>query len=176
MAGAEVSQAAVLFITLFAMMVGMIFTLIPPIPGTLVIWGASLGYGLVLGWEKLGWLAFSLITILMIAGIVADFLGGQFGAKLGGASCLAVVVGTIAGLILGFVISLIGTPILGCLAGMGGTLGGILLIERVRYKDWRSALNATKGYLAGNIVGIMAKVTAGAIMIGVFLTRVYWGG
>lgn len=176
MAEVEVSQAVVLFVTLFAMMVGMIFTLIPPIPGTLVIWGASLGYGLVLGWEKLGWLAFSLITILMIAGIVADFLGGQFGAKLGGASCLAVVVGTIVGLILGFIISLVGTPLLGCLAGMGGTLGGILLIERVRYNDWRSALNATKGYLAGNIVGIMAKVTAGAIMIGVFLARVYWGG
>ncbi|MCB9078139.1 MAG: DUF456 domain-containing protein [Anaerolineaceae bacterium] len=176
MAEAEVSQAVVLFVTLFAMMVGMIFTLIPPIPGTLVIWGASLGYGLVLGWEKLGWLAFSLITILMIAGIAADFLGGQFGAKLGGASCLAVVVGTVVGLILGFIISLVGTPLLGCLAGMGGTLGGILLIERVRYNDWRSALNATKGYLAGNIVGIMAKVTAGAIMIGVFLARVYWGG
>ncbi|MCB0175072.1 MAG: DUF456 domain-containing protein [Anaerolineae bacterium] len=176
MAGAEVSQAVVLFITLFAMMVGMIFTLIPPIPGTLVIWGASLGYGLVLGWEKLGWVAFSLITILMVVGIAADILGGQFGAKLGGASCLAIIVGTILGLILGFVISLIGTPLLGCLAGMGGTLGGILLVERIRYNDWRSAVNATKGYLAGNAIGIMAKVTAGAIMIGVFLGRVYWGG
>ncbi|HRV95263.1 MAG TPA: DUF456 family protein, partial [Anaerolineae bacterium] len=116
MVGVEASQAVVLFITLFAMMVGMIFTLIPPIPGTLVIWGASLGYGLVLGWDKLGWVAFSLITILMVLGIVADILGGQFGAKLGGASCLAIIVGTILGLILGFVISLIGTPLLGCLA------------------------------------------------------------
>lgn len=176
MTGVELSQAAVLFITLFTMMIGMIFTLIPPIPGTLVIWGATLGYGLVLGWEKLGWWAFSLITILMIVGIVADILGGQFGARMGGASCLAIIVGTIVGLLLGFVISLIGTPLLGCLAGMGGTLGGILLVERARHKNWSSAFNATKGYLAGNAIGILAKVTAGAMMVGVFLARVYLSG
>ncbi|MCB0212705.1 MAG: DUF456 domain-containing protein [Anaerolineae bacterium] len=174
MTGVEASQAIALFVTLFAMAIGLFFTVIPPIPGTLVIWGAALGYGLVLGWEHLGWLTFSIITLLMIAGIVADILGGQFGARMGGASCLAIVVGTVVGLLLGFIVSLVGTPILGCLAGMGGTLGGILLIERMRYKDWQRAGNAIKGYLAGNALGIMAKVTAGLLMIGAFLARVYW--
>lgn len=176
MAGVEISQAIVLYLALFAMAIGMVFTMIPPIPGTLVIWGAAIGYGAVLGWERLGWVAFGLITIFMIAGIVADFLGGQFGARMGGASCLAIAVGTIAGLVLGFFISFIGTPVLGCLAGMGGTLGGILLVERMRYKDWRKARNAIKGYLAGNALGILAKMTAGALMIGVFLARVYLVG
>jgi uncharacterized protein YqgC (DUF456 family) len=116
------------------------------------------------------------MTVLMVAGVVADFLGGQLGAKIGGASCLAIGVGTLCGLVLGLVASLVGTPLLGLLGGLGGTLGGILLVERLRYGDWRSAVTATKGFLAGNIVGIMAKVTAGLLMFATFLARVYiWG-
>jgi hypothetical protein len=170
-----VIQSIVLFISLFAMMIGLIFTIIPPIPGMLVIWAAAVGYGLMLGWEKLGWVAFSLLTFLMILGFVADTLAGQFGAKIGGASCLAVAVGTVVGFTLGILGSFF-TPVVGCLAGLFGTLGGILLVERHRQGDWNTAINAMKGYLAGNAAGIMVKVTTGCLMIGAFLVRVFvWG-
>ena len=106
------SQGFVLFITLFVMMIGLIFTVIPPIPGTLIIWGAAIFYGLVLGWENLGWTTFGLLTFFMIVGIVADVLAGHFGAKLGGASCLAIIVGAVLGFILGILASLVGTPLL----------------------------------------------------------------
>ncbi|HMQ51612.1 MAG TPA: DUF456 domain-containing protein [Anaerolineae bacterium] len=169
-------QAIVLFLTFFVMIIGLIFTVIPPIPGTVIIWAAAIGYGWLLGWDKLGWATFIIMTLLMVAGVVADFLGGQFGAKLGGASCLAIAVGTLCGLVLGLVTSLVGTPLLGLVGGLGGTLGGILLVERLRYGDWSSAMTATKGFLAGNIIGIMAKVTAGVLMFATFLARVYiWG-
>jgi uncharacterized protein YqgC (DUF456 family) len=167
-------QGIVLFLALFVMMVGLIFTVIPPIPGTLLIWGGAIVYGLLLGWEKLGWITFSLITLLMILGIIGDVLGGQFGAKMGGASCLAVAVGTALGLAAGLIGSVIGTPVVGCLAGMAGTIGGILLVERSRYGNWETAINAIKGYLAGHVLGVVAKVTAGLLMIGTFLLRVYW--
>lgn len=170
------SQAFVLFLTLFIMMVGLIFTVVPPIPGALIIWGAALFYGLTLGWENLGWWTFTIMTVLMIVGIVADVAGGQFGARIGGASCLAIVLGTAIGFILGILGSLVGTPLIGCLAGLLGTLGGILLVERVRYKDWHTAVNATKGFVAGNVIGMMARVTAGVLMFGAFLVRVYLGG
>jgi hypothetical protein len=62
----------------------------------------------------------------------------------------------------------------GLLAGLGGTLGGIVLIERYRYQDWRTAVGAVKGYLAGNVAGIAARFTAGVLMIVVFLARVYF--
>lgn len=178
MAGGElelVGQSFVLFVTLFTMMVGLIFTVVPPLPGTLIMWAAALGYGLVLGWDKLGWLTFSLLTVLMVIGIVADALGGQFGAKLGGASCLAVTAGTIAGFAFGIIASFFGTPIVGCLVGVAATLGGILLIERLRYRDWDTAMKATKGFMAGTATGMAAKITTGCFILGVFLIRVYFG-
>ena len=167
------TQTFVLFVTLFTMMVGLIFTVIPPLPGTVIIWGAAIGYGLIVGWEKLGWWAFGILTVLMIAGIIADVLGGQFGAKLGGASCFAIFLGTVIGFVAGIIASFIGTPILGCLAGVFGTLGGILLIERLRYGNWQAAMDATRGFLAGTGVGVAAKIASGLLMFAVFLTTVY---
>jgi len=169
-------QVLILFVTLFLMLVGLIFTVAPPLPGTLIIWAAAIFYGFAWGWPHLGWWAFGLMTLLMGVGLVVDFLGGQFGAKVGGASCLAIAVGTVAGFALGIAGSIIGTPLVGCLAGLLGTLGGILLIERLRYQDWRAAAGAIKGFVAGNIVGIMARFTAGVLMLAVFVARVYFWG
>jgi hypothetical protein len=168
-------QAFILFATLFVMMVGIIFTVVPPIPGTLIIWGAAIGYGLTMGWEHFGWWTFAIMTVLMLVGLVADFVGGQFGARIGGASCLAIVLGTLLGFALGILGSIVGTPVVGCFAGLLGTMGGILLVERVRYKDWNTAINAAKGFFAGNMLGIMARFTAGVLMFGVFLVRIYLG-
>ncbi len=174
MSGAELlTQGTVLFITLFTMMVGLILTVVPPLPGTLIIWAAATFYGLALGWERLGWPAFALLTLFMITGIIVDALAGHFGAKVGGASCLGVVVGAALGLILGILASLIGTPILGCFAGLIGTVLGVLLVEWRRNGDWQKAIGATKGYVAGTAFGILAKVTSGILMLGIFLSRVY---
>jgi uncharacterized protein YqgC (DUF456 family) len=163
-----------MWLALSVMVIGLIFTVIPPLPGIIIIWAAAIGYGMLLGWEQLGWLTFSFLTFLMILGLVADLAAGQMGAKMGGASCWAIGVGTIVGFGAGIIISLFGTPVAGCLAGVAGTLGGILLVERFRYGDWRMAMNATKGYMAGTTAGIIAKAMAGGLMIGVFLLRVFW--
>ena len=174
MGGSELlSQGVVLFITLFVMFIGLIFTVVPPIPGTLIIWGAAIFYGLVLDWAKLGWTTFSLLTFFMLVGIVADIVAGHFGAKLGGASCLAIFVGAILGLILGLVASLVGTPILGCFAGLVGMVVGILWIEWRQKGDWERAVRATKGYMAGSLAGIAARVTSGILMGIIFVARVY---
>jgi uncharacterized protein YqgC (DUF456 family) len=169
------AQSWVLFVTLFVMMIGLILTIIPPLPGTIIIWAAAIFYGLTLGWDNIGGLTFGFLTFFMLVGIVVDFLAGHFGAKLGGASCLAIAVGAILGLIMGIVASLIGTPILGCFAGLIGMIAGVLLIEWQRNGDWQTAMNATKGYIAGTATGIMARITSGLIMFGIFLVRVYLG-
>lgn len=168
------SQSGMLALTLFVMFLGLIFTFIPILPGTLIMWGAAIAYGWVLGWDKLGWIAFSLITLFMILGIAADAVAGHLGAKMGGASWWAIIVGAILGFILGLIASLIASPIAGCFAGMLGAIAGVLWVEWQRHKDWDIAMRATKGYVAGSAAGIMAKVTSGLLMLSIFLARVYW--
>lgn len=175
MNGAEVfSQGLILFITLFVMLLGLIANFLPIfVPGTLVMWLAALGYGLLLGWDKLGWLAFSLITLFFILGIVADTIAGHLGAKMGGASWAAVLVGAVLGFVLGLTASIVGTPLLGCVVGLAATIGGVMWVEWRRHQDWNKAITATKGYLAGSAAGILARVISGFFMLGIFLARVY---
>lgn len=170
------SQGFLLFVTLFVMMIGLIFTVVPPIPGTLIIWGAAIFYGLMSDWAQLGWITFSLLTFFMLLGLIVDLVAGHVGARMGGASCLAIFIGAVLGLVLGLVISLIGTPILGCFAGLFGMVGGILWIEWRQEGDWERAVKATKGYVAGSAAGIAARVTSGLVMVGIFLVRLYLGG
>jgi uncharacterized protein YqgC (DUF456 family) len=172
----QFGEGIVIFITLFVMMVGLIFTVVPPVPGTVVIWAAAVFYGLVLGWDqKLGWLTFGLLTFLMIVGLVVDFVAGHFGAKFGGASCLAIIVGTMLGLVLGILAGML-VPGVGCFAGLLGMIAGILLVEWRRNNDWSTAVKATKGYVTGATAGIMARVTSGVLMFGIFLVRAYLAG
>lgn len=175
MTGSELfSQSVVLFITLFVMLLGLLANFLPIfIPGTLIIWGAAIGYGLALGWERLGWGTFSLITFFMLLGMIADAIAGHMGAKMGGASWVAIFVGALLGFVLGLFASLIGTPLFGCVVGLLGAVGGVLWVEWRRYKDWDKAFRATKGYLAGSAAGVMAKLTSGFLMLSVFLARVY---
>ncbi|MDX1523992.1 MAG: DUF456 domain-containing protein [Anaerolineae bacterium] len=166
------AESTVLFITLFVMMLGLIFTVVPPIPGTRIIWGGAIFYGFSLGWEKLGWWTLGLLTFFMLVGIAADIVAGHFGAKIGGAACSSIAVGAIFGFILGIIGSLSGIPLFGCIGGLGGTLGGILLMERWYRGDWNGAYRAVKGYLTGTALGAMAKVTSGVLMFGIFFISV----
>lgn len=163
-------QAAVLFV----MALGLIFTFIPILPGTLIIWGAALAYGLVLGWPHLGWPAFAVITALMVVGMVADAMAGHYGARRGGASWLAIITGAVVGFVLGIVFSLIGTPIAGCFAGLLGAVGGVWYVEWQRRQDWDLAGKATRGYIMGAALGIVAKIISGVLMVAVFMARIYW--
>lgn len=164
-------QAAVLLV----MALGLIFTFIPILPGTLIIWGAALAYGLALGWPSLGWPAFSVITVLMLVGMVADALAGHYGARRGGASWPAIIVGAVVGFVLGTVFSLIATPITGCFAGLLGAVGGVWYVEWQRRQDWDLAGKATRGYIMGAALGIIAKIISGVLMVAVFVARIYWG-
>jgi len=160
------------------MIIGLIFTIVPPLPGTVIIWGTAVFYGLILGWDAyLGWATFIILTILMVVGLIADFLAGHVGARVGGASWLAIILGFILGIILAILANFV-APILGCLVGLfGGLLGIVISIVGVEYwrnRDWDKAKLAIKGYCAGHVLGALAKFTISVMMIAIFVIRVFF--
>jgi uncharacterized protein YqgC (DUF456 family) len=42
------------------------------LPGLVIIWAASLGYGIFAGFEPLDWIMFAIMTVLMIIGKIAE--------------------------------------------------------------------------------------------------------
>jgi uncharacterized protein YqgC (DUF456 family) len=139
---------------------GVIGTVLPLLPGTLLVWA-----GIVLGawiddFTRVGWGTLTVITILAVAAFVLDYVAGLLGAKKAGASKWAIVgaaLGTIAGIFMGFV-GVLFMPLVGAVLGE--------LIAR------RSSSGAVKVGIAtwlGVILGLIAKVVIAFVMIGIFI-------
>ena len=158
---------AINILTFLVMAAGLFSTLIPLVPGILIIWLASLGYGVVSGFETLGWWMFGFITILMLAGTLIDNVLMGAGAKQGGASWLAISIGLLAGVIGTFV-----------LPPFGGLLFAPLAVysyEVYRQGSHKAAVRAIKGMAAGWGMSFAARFGIGLLMIFFWLVWAWKG-
>jgi uncharacterized protein YqgC (DUF456 family) len=143
------------------MLVGLAGVVLPVLPGLALIWAAALAYGLLAGWGSSGPWLFALITVLGLGGSLAEIWATGAGARLSGASLTSVLAGAALGLI--------GLFIGGPLAALAGLLGGVLLAEYGRLRDWRAAARATGGTAAGCGLSFGLKFVIGLLMIGAWV-------
>lgn len=152
---------------LLIMLVGLIGTVLPIIPGTVLILLAAFLYGLVEGFQVIGWPTLLLLLFLTLVATSADLWASSVGAKVGGASGWSIVVGLIGGLV-GFVFFSLPGAILGAVLG-------VLLTEIVRVGDWRQALKAGSGWLLGWLLSTVVQLGLGLVMVAVFIWQVVQG-
>ena len=145
-------------LVLVAMVIGLVGTIVPLLPGLLLVAAAPLVYGAVEGWNVL---AVVLIVALLVAGTIAGIVLPSRAAGGAGAAKTSLLVGAIGAVIGFFVIPVVGMPI-------GGALG-IYLGERARTGIHEQAWRATWATLKGFGVGAVAQLVAGVLMVGVFL-------
>jgi len=150
-----------LILAIIAQLPGLIGIFLPVIPGIPYMFVVALLAGFFDHFVHLsGWNLLILLLITVLS-VVVDHLSGVLGAKYGGASRKAMVVGlvgTIAGMIL--------------LPPFGGLLGlflGIAVAEGVQFKDHRRALKAASGGLLGTLAGILINTGVGLIFLICFI-------
>ena len=148
-------------ITLTVMLAGLL--VLPLLPGLVIIWVASLGYGLVAGFGTLGWIMFAFMTVLMIAGSVVDNVLMGRSAHKEGAPWWVILIAMMAAIVGSFVIPI---PIIGGILAALVTLFGI---EWIRRKDWRKALASLKEMAVGWGWAFVIRFIIGLIMIGLWL-------
>jgi uncharacterized protein len=148
-------------ITLFAMLIGLFLTLIPMVPGVVIIWLAALIYGIISGFNLFGVIMFIVITLLMIASVILDEVLMGAGARKGGASWWTVIAAIIAGIL--------GTLLFPPFGGLIAAPLAVLLIEYWRGKDLQKAGSAIKGLAIGWGLSYAAKFVIGIVMIS------FWG-
>lgn len=153
---------ALSIVVLVVMLVGLFGLLTTIIPGLVIIWVAALVYWLVAGFSLTAWIAFALISLLMIIGSVIDNVIMGASARRTGASWLAIIVALFAGLV--------GTIILPPFGGLIAALLGLFLVEFLRLRDWRQALESAKSMAAGCGWSVLLRFAIGAVMI------LIWGG
>jgi len=149
------------WLTLIFMLIGLVGLIVPIFPGLVVIWLAALVYTIIeylagqMNW--IGWTAFALITILMLAGGVIDNLiiaqrmrGHAIPWRSIGISYLA-----------GIVASLFLTP----LAGLVASPLGLFIAEWVRLRNAREAFDGAKTYMMAWGWSIAARFGIGVLMV-----------
>jgi uncharacterized protein YqgC (DUF456 family) len=151
-------------LTVLMMLVGLVGTVVPLIPGSvLILCGAVLNHFTL---HTIGWGTLVALTILMLIAQALDIVSGSLGAKWFGATRWGAI-GALAGGIIGLFFGLPGIfigPLLGAL--VGELLGGKGLLPAGR---------STWGTLLGTTAGILGKVGIGFTMIAWFIVAAIAG-
>jgi len=145
---------ALVFIAMLAGWVGLV---IPIYPGLTIIWLTALIYAIIDGFTFPAWLFLVLITILMIAGNLADNFFISAKARQSGASWLSIAIG--------YMVGIIGTLVFPLVGGLLGSILGVLAVEFLRKKDWKIAWVTTRAMAFGFGWTILVRIALGAIMI-----------
>lgn len=148
------------------MALGIIGTVMPLLPGAILIWLSVLAWAWADGFEHVGWPTLVVLALLTLLAALSDMLLAGFGARRGGASWRGLLfggIGAVAGL---FIANLPGALI--------GAVIGMLAWETYRHHgDLRAAGRSSGGLLCGYLLSMAFKFTLGVIMLVIFASQAF---
>jgi len=145
------------------MLAGLAMLLLPILPGLWVMWLAALVYAIVTGFGTTAIIFMVIITILTVVGGLMDNILMGANARVSGASWLSIAVALVG--------AIVGSILLPPLGGLLFAVIGIFAVEYFRIKDWRKALESTKGLALGCGWGVIARFGFGVL---VFVAWLIW--
>lgn len=144
---------------LLLVILGFVGMVVPALPGPLLVLGGLMLAAWADDFSRVGWVTLLILSGLALLAMVLDVIAGALGAKRYGASRAA-----ITGSLIGAVVGIFFGP-LGLLLGpFAGAVAGELLSGRGASQAGLSGWGATLGMLLGTV----AKIALGAMMLGVF--------
>jgi uncharacterized protein YqgC (DUF456 family) len=158
-------QIALETFTLFVLLVGLFGLIVPVFPGLTIMWLATLVYALIqnaadkmTGWD---WVAFGLITLLMIGGNIVDNIIIAKKMRDQYIPWSSILIAFAAGI----VVSIFFTPLVGLVAAPLG----LFLAELRRLKNRDEAIKSTKAYMVGWGWAFGARFIIGLAITGLWM-------
>ena len=169
----EATLNLTLVLTLLAMLLGLVGSILPGLPGVPLIFLAALVYSYLTDFEVVGTWVLVLLGVFAALALIADYVGTTYGARRFGASWA----GTLGGAVGGIVGTLVGFLFLGIGAFFGlilGTVAGVFAGEYLKRNratgstqegqepasdggDWRRTSRAAGGVFVGYIISAVAQ-------------------
>ena len=144
---------------------GLVGTILPVLPGALLVFAGLFLAAMADGFARAGWVALTIIGALALLSWVADFVASLLGAKRVGASPLALLgatLGGIAGIFFGIPGMILG-PFIGAVAGELLARGGLAKAGKVGFGTW-----------LGLVVAAVLKVVLAFMMIATFFIAYFF--
>lgn len=153
----------VIAVVLFAL--GFIGTIVPMMPGVVLIWAGMLVYGLMTGFETLTLTFFILQGLAVVLVLVIDYIATAVGTRRFGGS-RAAMVGAAVGLLLGLILA-------GPAGIIFGPFLGAFLVELLKGVSGQKALRSSFGALIGVVGGIFLKLFIEVFMVIWFFKNIW---
>lgn len=147
-----------------AIAIGVVGTVVPLLPGLLLIIGAALAYGVVDGFGTTGTVAALLIVAIGVAGTIAGIAIPKRAAGAAGAPRSSLLIGALGAVIGFFAVPVIGLPL--------GGVAGIYAGERLRTGDGAAAWRATRATVRGFGLATLAQLAAALLMAAIWVVWV----
>jgi uncharacterized protein YqgC (DUF456 family) len=147
-------------LTTLTMLFGLFGLIIPIFPGNVVMWVAALLYGLIFDFGKLGGIIFAVITLLMLAAVLADNFMMGAKAREKGAAWASIILALLAGVVGTFVFPPVGGIIAAPLV--------LFLMEFRRLGDSAEATEVVKALLIGWGLAFVVRFGLGVLMFGLW--------
>jgi uncharacterized protein YqgC (DUF456 family) len=165
----DIGQSTLTIIASVLMVGGLLLSVLPFLPGPLILWGISLGYGILTGFERLTPLSMIVITVLMLVATTKDIWMPIIGMKSYGVSCSSALGMMVGGLVGTFAIPI---PLIGTLLG---AIGGAVLLELLNAGEMQRALRAGGTAFKAFILGMITELGFNVLIVGVFFASVFVG-
>ena len=156
-------QATGLIVAVIVMMMGVLGSLIPVLPGIPLVFVAALVHRMIFGDAGASTPVLAVMGALMIFSMVLDALGTMVGARKLGATWRGMI-GAMAGGVVGLFFIPFGLVL--------GPFIGAILGELTGGRGRDAAIKAGSGAVLGLLLGALGKVVCGVIMIILFLASV----
>lgn len=145
------------FLTGSLLLVGLIGSVAPILPGPLLIFIAGIVHSVLLPSEGMSWQGILILCLLLVLAYFVDLAAGAMGARWFGASRWGIV-----GVFMGGIVGLFFAPI-GFI--VGPLLGGFVFEVLFAKKRMVPAVKSTWGSLLGTGVGLIVRVFVSLLMI-----------
>ena len=178
-------EGPLLALTLVSMVVGLLGSVLPGLPGVPLIFLSALVYAILSDFRTVGVAVLVVLFVFAAIALVADFVATSYGARRFGASNW----GTVGGAVGGIVGALIGLLFLGIGSLFGlilGTIAGVFIGEYLKRElpgpegqdpaeaNWRRASRAAGGVFVGYLASAVVQGVLGLASVAIFvLATVY---
>jgi hypothetical protein len=150
-------------VTLVLMIIGVFLSLVPILPGSLVVWGIALAAALLDNFQRISPAAFVVMTIIMVISQLSDFWLPLFGVRSGGLSCAASIGSIVGGMVGTFIIPV---PLLGTLIG---AIVGALAVDYLQRQNVDTAVTAGKEAARLFAIGYAVRFISSLMIFIVFI-------
>jgi uncharacterized protein len=150
---------------------GLIGSVVPLLPGPLLIWLGALTWAWGNGFADVNWLTLTVLGILALMAWGSDLFFTTTITRRAGVSWKAIGGAILGGILGGIFLSSL--PVIGTLFGaLVGALLGMLVVEWYDKRNWGTAFAAVRAYAAATLFSTIFEVAVALLMVAIFVWRV----